>query len=496
MSTSPPQTPVSESIPSAKPTTTHQHWKKTAKNWTALGLGVLAYSLTLAPTTVSAQPHFNEERFAPEPVHYQPIYHYPQGFRQYQHAPSHYRQPAHYRPEAFHYDDEPEHFRHAGAAPVRRPHAYAPVRYAPIMGYGRIRPAGFAHPPEGVHHPQSLNAASAGSTTPPPSTPSSPPPPSAPSAAAGGDLVDTVTKVLKTGNITLTPEDIKDALTDIHSFIKENIGEIVPNRYMIVLNEDVAKKEVKDFALYLDDLLKGQTHIHNLVQGAFRGILNTWDNFPGGFSGFTVEIPPFIAEILKKDPAVKRIEEDRVTGPTRPQPQSGEGPLPGEKNRLVAPDGGQQTNGMLNTNSTWNASSVEIVDQVNPPWGLDRISHRGKGTTGLYIYPDNAGENVDIYILDTGVNVAHEDFGGRARWGTVLTEDTTPIDRNGHGTHVCGIAIGATSGVAKRAQAIAVKVLDDTGKGPVSTVITAIQWILQEAAKNATRRAVVNMSLG
>lgn len=41
---------------------------------------------------------------------------------------------------------------------------------------------------------------------------------------------------------------------------------------------------------------------------------------------------------------------------------------------------------------------------------------------------------VDIYIIDTGVNVEHKEFGGRAKWGWVAPLYAKK-DGNGHGTH-------------------------------------------------------------
>ncbi|WP_235865167.1 protease inhibitor I9 family protein, partial [Streptomyces cacaoi] len=52
--------------------------------------------------------------------------------------------------------------------------------------------------------------------------------------------------------------------------------------------------------------------------------------------------------------------------------------------------------------------------QPNPPsWGIDRIDG---ALNSSYSYP-NDGSGVTAYIVDTGVDMTHPDFGGRARSG-------------------------------------------------------------------------------
>ncbi|HIW64191.1 MAG TPA: S8 family peptidase [Candidatus Stackebrandtia excrementipullorum] len=128
--------------------------------------------------------------------------------------------------------------------------------------------------------------------------------------------------------------------------------------------------------------------------------------------------------------------------------------------------------------------------QYDPPsWGLDRIDQRA-GTDGKYTYP-NTGDAADIYVLDTGVRITHDDFDDRAVWG-VNTVDDDDTDCNGHGTHVAGIAGGTEYGVAKEARIIAVKVLDCSGSGTYEGIIAGIDWVTRDAGDNA----VANMSLG
>ncbi|KAI8844894.1 peptidase S8/S53 domain-containing protein, partial [Chytridium lagenaria] len=102
---------------------------------------------------------------------------------------------------------------------------------------------------------------------------------------------------------------------------------------------------------------------------------------------------------------------------------------------------------------------------------------------------------VDVYVIDSGVEVSHPDFGGRARIGASFSDDNNDIDANGHGTHVAGTVGSNTYGVAKRANIIAVKVLGGSGSGSNSDVIAGVNWVA-ETARNSGRKSVANMSLG
>jgi len=146
-------------------------------------------------------------------------------------------------------------------------------------------------------------------------------------------------------------------------------------------------------------------------------------------------------------------------------------------------------------------ASATIDTESNSPWGLNRISHKKKPTTTndedldfVYKYDSRAGNGVDIYIVDTGINTSHEDFAGRAHWGATFGGYAN-ADGNGHGTHCAGIAAGTRYGVAKKATLYAVKVLDDDGSGQISDVISGIDWAVNRT-KTTNHPSLINLSLG
>lgn len=145
-------------------------------------------------------------------------------------------------------------------------------------------------------------------------------------------------------------------------------------------------------------------------------------------------------------------------------------------------------------------AAAELHDtQMNPPsWGLDRIDQADLPLSKSYTYP-NTGAGVNVYILDTGIRLTHNDFGGRAQYvpnglgGNFVGDSrSNAADCHGHGTHVAGTAAGSSFGVAKGARIWAARVVNCQGSGNVSMAIAAVDWV----TANATMPAVVNMSLG
>jgi subtilisin family serine protease len=90
-----------------------------------------------------------------------------------------------------------------------------------------------------------------------------------------------------------------------------------------------------------------------------------------------------------------------------------------------------------------------------------------------------------------------QQFGGRAIWGNNFISGSPDTDENGHGTHCSGTIAGSTYGVSKAATLVAVKVLDASGSGTNSGVISGIQWVATNAASlGLSSKSVLSMSLG
>jgi len=125
------------------------------------------------------------------------------------------------------------------------------------------------------------------------------------------------------------------------------------------------------------------------------------------------------------------------------------------------------------------------------PAGIDRV---GRPTL------TSNGSGVGVAVLDTGVDLSHPDLAGTVNAANAFGAASCQDDE-GHGTHVAGIiaALDNTAdviGVAPQATIYCVKVLDNAGSGSDATIMSGLEWVLDNHASVAPAIKVVNMSLG
>ncbi|ELT96038.1 hypothetical protein CAPTEDRAFT_163820 [Capitella teleta] len=133
-------------------------------------------------------------------------------------------------------------------------------------------------------------------------------------------------------------------------------------------------------------------------------------------------------------------------------------------------------------------------------WGLVRTSSRADNVdydTEMYWIDADDGSGVDSYIVDTGINIAHVDYGGRASHGfTAPGIGEGNDDLNGHGTHCAGTVGGSTYGVAKNTNLIAVKVMNRFGSGLTTDIVAGIEYVTTQHQASTSKKSVMNISLG
>ncbi|KAL4064286.1 peptidase S8/S53 domain-containing protein [Scleroderma yunnanense] len=242
----------------------------------------------------------------------------------------------------------------------------------------------------------------------------------------------------------------------------------IDDSYIVVFKEDASSALIQNHFNFLQ-----VAHSDSLFGDSITdGLRHIYD---GGFRGYAGEFTENVLHQIRRMPEVDFVEKDQIV-------------------RTM------EFNDTINT-------------QKGAPWGLARISHRPRlsfGTFQKYLYDDVAGEGVDVYVIDTGINIEHVEFEGRAHWGKTIPRNDDDEDGNGHGTHCAGTIASRKYGVAKKAHVHAVKVLGANGSGSMSDVVAGVEYALSAAREKAEeaqaevaatgntkhKGSVANMSLG
>jgi subtilisin len=223
---------------------------------------------------------------------------------------------------------------------------------------------------------------------------------------------------------------------------------IIPGQFLVELQPGASQ----------DAVLRG----HGLAARARWQLVN----------GFVARMSDTAANRLRSDPSVKRVSPDLVIE-SFPKPPSGGGGKGGKGGSSMPPSACPDT------------SDAVVLEQV--PTGVQRTGGAGVAS---------AGAGVKVAVIDTGIDDCHPDLKDNVKGGINIVDGTRPPrDDNGHGTHVAGIIAARDNdlgvvGVAPGASLYAVKVLDASGSGALSSIVTALDW----AVKNGIN--VANLSLG
>ncbi|KAK4032183.1 peptidase S8/S53 domain-containing protein [Parachaetomium inaequale] len=270
---------------------------------------------------------------------------------------------------------------------------------------------------------------------------------------------------------------------DAAPILSSSNAEVVPNSYIIKFKKHVNDNSAEAHQTWIQEIhtfreteradLKKRGHMP-LVDDVFRGLKHTY-KIGQDFLGYSGHFDDEVIEQVRRHPDVEYIERDSIVHTMR-----------------VTED-----------------SKCDSELEKAAPWGLARISHRdtlGFSTFNKYLFAAEGGEGVDAYVIDTGTNIEHVDFEGRANWGKTIPAGDADIDGNGHGTHCSGTIAGKKYGVAKKAKVYAVKVLRSNGSGTMADVVAGVEWAAKahieqvKAAKDGKRKgfkgSVANMSLG
>jgi len=271
-----------------------------------------------------------------------------------------------------------------------------------------------------------------------------------------------------------SPVVVSTIHNDAAPILSASNAKYIPNSYLIKFKDHVDHKSAQHHHAWVQDIHASTQQVKMdlkkrsqspMVDEIFHGLKHTY-NIAGSLLGYSGHFDEDVIEKIRRHPDVELVERDQ------------------EVHTLASTENGA-------------------------PWGLARISHRDSlsfGSFNKYLYDGEGGEGVDVYVIDTGTNVDHVDFEGRAKWGKTIPSGDEDKDGNGHGTHCSGTVAGKKYGVAKKAHVKAVKVLRSNGSGSMSDVVSGVEWAAEahteqvKAAKDGKRKgfkgSTANMSLG
>ena len=153
-------------------------------------------------------------------------------------------------------------------------------------------------------------------------------------------------------------------------------------------------------------------------------------------------------------------------------------------------------------------------------WHLDRIDQTGPDLDGLYHHRLGGAGSI-VYVMDTGVMAAHDEFVVQGRTRVIAGFDAasvgigashcqtankalTPCFENltelvgaSHGTSVASLIAGAHVGVAPQASIVSVRVMNESALATTRTYLDGLNAIVKHAFDPATpkfKTAIVNIS--
>lgn len=244
---------------------------------------------------------------------------------------------------------------------------------------------------------------------------------------------------------------------------QSNEGDIVPNEYIIMFDNQVVKPALSylptDQDLSRDKKAKMMNEQGRYIEDQIRGLLQDMDIaeddihqvYTGMVAGAAVTLNEIQLSAVQKHPAVAQLEHDSYVQLP-----------PFTVNSIISEQKSQFT-----------------------PCGVTRAGGRL-----------NAGQNRFIFIIDTGIDLDHPDLNVATSFGWTIFSNTTPDDWNGHGTHVAGTAAARDNnfgvvGIAAGAPVVPIKVFNASGSAQVSWVIAG----LNQAGISGLPDDVVNASL-
>jgi serine protease AprX len=207
-----------------------------------------------------------------------------------------------------------------------------------------------------------------------------------------------------------------------------------------------------------------------------------------------------------------------VSGSSRVIVRAADGVVPSSLTTLIESAGGSvyRTLGVINAQAATipnTALSIVAASPLVARISADRAAAGAMERTGATVRATAVrqelgydGTGIGVATIDSGVTTSHDDLvapSGAQRvvdFVDLVNGAAVPYDDYGHGTHVAGIVAGngfdsggARTGIAPGAHLVVIKALDSSGRGYISDVIAALDYVVTH--KDVFNIRVVNLSV-
>ena len=241
----------------------------------------------------------------------------------------------------------------------------------------------------------------------------------------------------------------------------------IKGEYIVIVLSETSAEEVE--AIFKEFQSKYQIELIDKEHGIWTS----------GLKGFGCQTDEKTARLISDDPRVDHVTENvRHISPSSALPP---------------------TQPKINSSPS---AAVPESDQANAWYHLTRISTRQNNLGSFPFVPNTTyryyrtGENVPVYIVDSGLRVSHEEFSNLSRTVVNFTGDnlSNSFDYDGHGTGVASNLAGKLLGSAKNVKLTMCRVYSSNGIGGSAAIdIAAINWIRNQIITSGLN-SVVNIS--
>ncbi|KAF2424813.1 subtilisin-like protein [Tothia fuscella] len=143
------------------------------------------------------------------------------------------------------------------------------------------------------------------------------------------------------------------------------------------------------------------------------------------------------------------------------------------------------------------SKASQILTEKNKGWNTVRLSKRDYKPNGFnngpWIHDGYLGQGVDVFVLDSGVNLKQPGFAGsKVVDAKNFVRGTNISDNQGHGTMCAGVIAGRYAGLSPKATLHNVKIADDDDRAACDSTVAGIEYVVNAPGKNNMK--VISMS--